>query len=129
MKTKQDDFDVIFARLKGLLTPLAKKMVVDKDEDRAYQLSCPVLPGEKAGMFFAAVMKQSNYVSFYFMPIYEFPEIGEGLSEAILKRKQGKSCFNFKGSQLDDSMLAELKALTQKGVERWKTSGRLAKSA
>jgi len=52
------------------------------------------------------------------MPVYAFPDLLKGISPALKKRMQGKSCFNF--TEIDDEMLAELAALTKRGFERFK---------
>ena len=63
---------------------------------------------------FAAVRKGKSYVSFHLFPVYMFPELLHGLSPALKKRMQGKSCFNFK--TVDEELLAELRELTARGV-------------
>ncbi|MHA6721827.1 hypothetical protein [Sphingomonas sp. RS2018] len=52
------------------------------------------------------------------MPLYADPTLGEGLSERLSKRRQGKTCFNFK--TIDEPLFAELAALTRHaaGAER-----------
>jgi hypothetical protein len=42
------------------------------------------------------VRKGKSYVSFHLIPVYMFPDLLKGLSPALEKRMQGKSCFNFK---------------------------------
>jgi hypothetical protein len=43
------------------------------------------------------------YVSFYLMPVYMYPDLVDGISLELTKRKQGKSCFNFE--TVDDHLL------------------------
>jgi hypothetical protein len=69
-------------------------------------------------MFVAAAQIKKNYVSFHLMPVYGCPELLEGLSPALRKRMQGKSCFNF--TTIDPAHVTELTALTKKGFERFK---------
>ena len=46
------------------------------------------------------------------MPVYEDPALLSGISDALRKKMQGKSCFNFTA---DDALLfKELDALTKK---------------
>jgi hypothetical protein len=52
------------------------------------------------------------------MPMYIFPELLRGISPALKKRMQGKSCFNFKA--IDDELFAELGVLADKGFQRFK---------
>jgi hypothetical protein len=72
-------------------------------------------------MFFGAVQIKKNYVSFYLMPVYVFPELLKSISPALKKRMQGKSCFNF--TAIDDAMVDELGELTKQGFERYQREG------
>jgi len=75
----------------------------------------------KKPLFFGAVQIKKNYVSFYLMPIYVQPKLLEKISEALKKRMQGKSCFNFK--EVDKDLFEELGDLTQAGYEYYKNEG------
>jgi hypothetical protein len=44
----------------------------------------------------------------------------ESISPALKKRMQGTTCFNFKTGP-DPELLAELKRLTEAGVDLWAT--------
>ena len=57
-----------------------------------------------------------NYVSYYLMPVYIFPDLLSNLSPALKKRMQGKSCFNF--TKIDEALFAELDRLTKRCIER-----------
>ncbi|HJS19607.1 MAG TPA: hypothetical protein VJ785_12730 [Anaerolineales bacterium] len=69
-------------------------------------------------MFFGSVQVKKNYVSFYLMPVYMYPELLKGISPELKKRMQGKSCFNFKKVEAD--LFHELADLTKKGTEKFK---------
>jgi hypothetical protein len=62
------------------------------------------------GECFAGVKLGKRYVSYYLMGIYRDPSLLDGLSEALRKRMQGKSCFNF--SKIDEELFHELDLLT-----------------
>jgi hypothetical protein len=62
-----------------------------------------------------------RYVSFYLMPVYSHAELLDGVSPALRKRMQGKSCFNF--TTPDEAFLAELEALTARGYEHFEADG------
>jgi hypothetical protein len=68
-------------------------------------------------VFFAAAMLKKNYVSFYLMPIYIYPELLDSISPDLQKHMQGKSCFNFK--KVDDILFEELADLTRRGFDRY----------
>ena len=71
-------------------------------------------------LFFGAAKVNKNYVSFYMMPVYMFPDLLDGISPALKKRMQGKSCFNFKTA--DASLFNELDQLTQRSLDRMRKS-------
>lgn len=52
------------------------------------------------------------------MPIYYYPELLTGISQQLKSKMQGKSCFNFK--VIDDSLIAELDALTKLSFDKYK---------
>ena len=62
--------------------------------------------------FFGAVQTKKSYVSYHLMPIYEEPALLAGTTDALRKRMQGKSCFNF--SVEEPVLFEELDALTKK---------------
>ncbi len=113
---KSDAFDDTFATLRGLLEPYARRLIVTVDKPGDYQL-CSRLMKDSAGrpMFVAAAQIKKNYVSFHLMPVYGCPKLLEGMSPALRKRMQGKSCFNF--NRIDPELARELAALTKKGIE------------
>ena len=72
----------------------------------------------KKDLFFGSAQIKKNYVSFYLMPVYMYPDLLKGISPASQKHMQGKSCFNFK--KVEPGLFKELAALTKKGYERFK---------
>lgn len=109
------DFDATFAALRAILEPYGKTCVVAHDTPENYYLDSKYTAPNGHPLFFAAVRKGKSYVSFHLMPVYMFPELLPGLSPALKKRMQGKSCFNFKS--VDAEQLAELRELTARGVK------------
>lgn len=109
----------VFKALKALLRPYAPKLHVVHDTPDYYYLDTHTIGKNKKPIMFAAARIGKNYVSYYFMPVYE--GMGADMSAALEKRKQGKACFNF--TTVDPGLFAELAALTEKGYERWRTRG------
>ena len=66
--------------------------------------------GRSPATYFGGARVGKRYVSYYLMPLYSDPSLGDDLSAALRKRRQGKSCFNL--STVDDALLAELEQLT-----------------
>lgn len=111
------DFDKIFARLKAIFQPYAKKMDIAQDSEDYYLLNTRYIMKNKQPLCFGGVRRGKAYVSFYLMSVYACPDLLQGMSPELKKRMQGKSCFNFK--QVDEKLLKELKQLTKAGAARF----------
>jgi hypothetical protein len=115
------EFSETFARLRGVLVPYAKELVVQQDDAASYYLDTKLIAPNKKPVFFGAVRNGKAYVSFHLMPVYVFPELLEGISPELAKRMQGKSCFNFK--RIDEVGIRELSGLTKKAFGKFKSAG------
>ncbi len=115
------DFSRIFERLKTILFRYEASAVVTIDGTAGYSLDTPYSPQYRRALFFGSVKVNKNYVSFYLMPVYMFPDLLESLSPELKQRMQGKSCFNFK--KLDEPLFLELEELTHRSVERMHQEG------
>ncbi len=118
----QNDFSLVFEQLKNILTPYAKNLTVKTDTTDTYSLDGPYSEKWKKVLFFGSVQVKKNYVSFYLMPIYMYPELLKDISPALKKHMQGKSCFNFK--RVDPDLFKELEILTHESVEKFKKENR-----
>lgn len=116
------EFPSIFQQLKKILRDYEKGLIVKTDTENEYYLNTANNPVTKScDGYFGSVHIKKNYVSFYLMPIYVYPELLEGISQHLKKRMQGKSCFNFK--KIDEALFEELQELTEKGFEKYKACG------
>jgi hypothetical protein len=113
----QSDFRLVFERLKDILEPYGSKLSVKVDGADSYYLDGPYSEKWKKELFFAATQVKKNYVSFYLMPVYMYPDLLKGISPELKKHMQGKSCFNFKS--VDEALFRELAQLTRKGYEKF----------
>ena len=111
------NFTEVFAQLKSIFKPYAKKMDVSQDTDQYYLLNTRYLMKNKQPLCFGGVRLGKNYVSFYLMSVYASPDLLKNMSPELRKRMQGKSCFNFK--EVDKKLFAELKALTKDGAGKF----------
>src|SRR5215212_5000073 len=114
----QMDFPLVFERLKNILKPYAQNLNVKTDTADTYYLDGPYSEKWKKDFFFGSAQIKKNYVSFYLMPIYMYPELLEDASPELKKHMQGKSCFNFK--KVEPALFDELAVLTRKGAEKFK---------
>ena len=112
----QTDFPLVFEQLKSILKPYAKSLTNTADTSDAYSLDGPYSEKYKKPLFFGAAQIKKNYVSFYLMPVYMFPDLLKSISPELKKRMQGKSCFNFK--KVEPELFKELTQLTRLSVER-----------
>ena len=114
----QTDFPLVFEQLKSILKPHAKALTVTIDSSDGYSLDGPYSKKWKRNLFFGAAQIKKNYVSFYLMPVYMYPELLKGVSPELKKHMQGKSCFNFK--KVEPELFKELVALAKVGAEKFK---------
>ena len=114
----QSDFPMVFEELKNILKPHAKNLTVKTDTADTYYIDGPYSEKWKKELFFGSVQIKKNYVSFYLMPVYMYPELLNDISPALKKHMQGKSCFNFK--RVEPELFHELGTLTNKGAEKFK---------
>jgi hypothetical protein len=84
-----------------------------------YYLVAPHSPKWKTEVMFGAVQIKKNYVSYYLMPLYMYPEMIHDMSRILRRRMHGKSCFNFNKMESDE-LFAELAAYTARGFERFR---------
>lgn len=113
----QTDFLPIFEQLKRILTPYASKLTVTTDTKETYSLDGPYSEKWKRNLFFGSAQIKKNYVSFYLMPVYMYPDLLKGITPELKKHMQGKSCFNFKKVKPD--LFKELTSLAKKSFERF----------
>lgn len=101
-----------FALLSSLLRKHAAGMSIKTDEPGHLYVELPPATPKGKPRFFGAVQVKKSYVSFHLMPVYEDPGLLIGTSDALRKKMQGKSCFNF--SAEDPVLFQELDGLTQR---------------
>jgi len=117
-----DDFQPVFEGLRNILRPYAQGLTIKTDTPDTYYLDGPYSEKWKKVLFFGSVQIKKNYVSFYLMPVYMYPELLKDASPELKKRMQGKSCFNFK--RVEPALFEELTALTRMGAEKFKEENR-----
>lgn len=107
------NFTTVFEHLKALMVSLEEQCVVLHNQQGKYYLALNPIPNVKRDLWFGGVEIKKNHVSYHLMAVYEHPELLLNASDALKKRMQGKSCFNFK--KVDEALFAELGELTQRG--------------
>ena len=113
----QTDFPIVFEHLKQILESYAEDLTVKADSPDTYYLDGPYSEKWKKELFFGSAQIKKNYVSFYLMPVYMYPDLLNEISPELKKRMQGKSCFNFK--KVEPELFEELTELTRKGAQKF----------
>ena len=114
---KESELPAVFARLKQILAPYEKKMVVAQETANMYVLNTRHMLTKNYPLMFGGVRLGKNYVSYYLMSVYATPDEAKKMSPDLKKRMQGKSCFNFKS--VDEKLFKELAQLTKAGAKRF----------
>ena len=114
----QNDLPLVFEQLKNILRPYAERLTLKADTPDSYYIDGTYSEKWKKELFFGSAQIKKNYVSYYLMPVYMYPELLKDISPELKKRMQGKSCFNFK--KVEPALFEELAQLTRKGAEKFK---------
>ncbi|WP_230531179.1 hypothetical protein [Microvirga roseola] len=112
----------VFAALRELAAPYAAgPFVLTADTSDSYIVEANKPYRGKPTSPFIWIKNGRAYVAYHLIPLYEHPELGEGLSDALQKRRQGKTCSNFKTP--DPDLFQELKELTARCAATVGTGG------
>src|SRR5688500_19105591 len=71
----QPDFPLVFEKLKSILKPYETGLNITADTPEAYSLDGPYSEKWKKELFFGSAHIKKNYVSFYLMPVYMYPDL------------------------------------------------------
>ena len=120
------DFPAVFSSLKPIFRNVVRRLSVKTDTAREYTVvtrkASPFPQHKGEPMFFGSVRLGKAYVSFHLMSLYMTPALTAGMSAALKRRMQGKTCFNFTGTP-DPELIAELESLTKAGLDLWVERG------
>ncbi len=107
----REPLDEVFAALRDVMLRSSRGMLASRDEPRALTMTTPWNePGKEEPAWFGAVQLKKNYVSYHIMPLYVLPSLLGRVSPDLEKRRQGKSCFNFK--KVEPELFDALEQLT-----------------
>ncbi len=111
-----DEFPAIFAELRGLLMEAAPGMVVTDDTPTNFTLKTPWIEARtKEPAWFGWIAIKKSYVAYHVMPLYALPALNDAVPPSLEKRRQGKTCFNFK--KADPALFEDLRTLTRMAVQ------------
>lgn len=106
-----DEFPAIFATLRSLMLEAAPGMVVTDDTPTNFTLKTPWIEARtKQPAWFGWIAIKKSYVAYHIMPLYVLAALNDAVPLSLEKRRQGKTCFNFK--KADPALFEDLRALT-----------------
>jgi hypothetical protein len=107
-----DDFPAIFAELRSLMIESAPGMVVTNDTPTNFTLKTSWIEARtNEPAWFGWIAIKKSYVAYHVMPLYSLPALNDAVPPSLEKRRQGKTCFNFKKS--DPALFADIRELTK----------------
>jgi hypothetical protein len=118
-----DGFGAVFMALRKLLKRYESELAVKTDKPGNCYLETRSTSLNGRRMFFAAAKIKKNYVSFYLIPLFMFPDLSQKISPTLRRLMQGQSCFNL--TTMDQDCLDELDRLTQAGFQKLKSEALL----
>lgn len=115
----------VFNSLRKLMKKYEPPMNARADVEGKYDLwsekEIETLGRKFDAMSFATIIVQSNYVGFYYMPVYCNPALGKQLSPELMKLLKGKACFHVKA--LDKALEHDIKEALETGFKDYKGRG------
>lgn len=118
------DLQAVFAALRPLYAKHQDACILLANDGGRYALNSHEVRAKDGYVtFFGSVEIKKAFVSVHLFPVYVYPELLGGISAALRKRMQGKSCFNI--SVAEPSLIAELGTLIDAGAARFKADGKL----
>lgn len=110
------DLDKVFDSLKEIMENYSPPFFVQKPSEalkkkRSYGLiskkKVMIAGRERNEVYFAGIIKQKDYVGFYYMMAYAEPEVAQMLAPEFLALLKGKTCFYIRST--DKFILSQVK--------------------
>ncbi|MHC1703009.1 MAG: hypothetical protein AB9846_03775 [Tenuifilaceae bacterium] len=121
----EKDLAKIFTSIKRLLKKYENPLVAKLDLDSKYDLwsikDVEFLGKKRKEVYFAGLIIQSNYVGFYYMPVYANEDLKKVFHPDLLKLLKGKSCFHIK--TLDKDFEKNIEEALKIGYDLYKKNG------
>ena len=117
-----DERKEIFDQIKILLKKYQPPFNARSDFESRYELwsekDIEIAGRKRKEVYFAGLIIQSNYVGFYFMPVYADTTLKDVFEPELLSTLKGKSCFHIK--KLDKKLLLQIKRALAVGFKLYK---------
>lgn len=115
------NLSAVYAELRDILRTHAAGLDIKIDNGTEFYLDTWHVLKNRKPLYFGSVQIKKHYVIYHLMPVYVEPALLKGMTNALAKRMQGKSCFNF--TEADDALFKELEALTAAGLGSYRAQG------
>jgi len=99
------------ASLRALLAPYETELVIDE----LYGIQVLHRPGSRTHDWFAGVRPGKGTAKLMLLPVKDHPEILDGVSPALLKRRSGDALFTLKPG--DEALLPELERVMARAFD------------
>ncbi|MFN8356855.1 MAG: hypothetical protein U0Y10_20540 [Spirosomataceae bacterium] len=124
-KQTPEELLAIFRAVKPLLQRYEPPLTAHADVEGNYDLwshkEVIAFGQKRSEMYFASLVVKSNYVGFYFMPIYAEPDQKNLLDPALLKLLKGKTCFHLQ--HIDATLLTHIESALAVGFRQYQERG------
>lgn len=121
----EDNRSKIFRELKKLMKKYERPFIAKINDDTHYDLwsikDVEIAGRKRKEVYFAALVIQSSYVGFYYMPIYPSFGLEKLFKKELLSTLKGKACFHIK--KLDKTLLAQIRDALEIGYKFYKKNG------
>lgn len=104
------EFDPVFAALREIMLKHAGGLVVARDAPGDLVVRTSDLDAKGQPGWFGTVTVKKSYVAYHLTALYERQALADDLPPALARRRQGKTCFNFK--VVEPAQFEALDALT-----------------
>lgn len=104
------DFDPVFSALREIMLKHAGGLVIARDAPGDLVVRTPDLDAKGQPGWFGTVTIKKSYVAYHLTALYERQSLADDLPPTLARRRQGKTCFNFK--VVEPALFEDLDALT-----------------
>jgi hypothetical protein len=117
------DFPAAFTALREIMKRHCDGLTVQADTPTRFEVITPAIGPNKKPIWFGAVYSKKSAVTYHLFSLYFNPALEAAVPPELLKRKQGKTCFNFQ--RADPDLFAQLDKLTAMGRSNFERHGLL----
>jgi hypothetical protein len=117
------DFAGAFDALREILKKHSAGMMVHADTPTDYTVITRAMVAKDKPLWFGCVLWKKSAVTYHLFPLYFNPKLQAAVGADLLRRKQGKTCFNLQ--RPDAALFGQLDALTRQAREAFERSGLL----